>query len=74
MCNTCGIKKSKKSDLEEMVDRMELFYDEIVDILEMKYTAGSTNGDTLPPGINLTPPTVILPCSNLCFTMNKIKN
>ena len=30
---------------------MQLTYDEIVDILDVKYFAGSTNGYTLSPGI-----------------------
>ena len=30
---------------------MELTYDEIVDILDVKYIAGSTIGYTIPPGI-----------------------
>ena len=34
-----------------MVYRMELNYDEIVDILDRNYIAGSTNGYTIPPGI-----------------------
>ena len=38
-------------DLQDVVYRMELTYDEIVDILEVKYIAGSTVGYTLPPGI-----------------------
>ena len=35
-----------------MVYRMELTYDEIVDILDVKFIAGSTIGYTLPPGKN----------------------
>ena len=34
-----------------MVYRIELTYDEIVDILDVKYIAGSTIGYTLVPGI-----------------------
>ena len=34
-----------------MVYRMELPYDENVDILDVSYTTGSTIGHTLPPGI-----------------------
>ena len=33
-----------------MVYRMELTYDEIVDVLDVKYIAGSTIAYTLPPG------------------------
>ena len=38
-------------DREDLVYRMELTHDEIVDILDIKYIAGSTIGYTLPPGI-----------------------
>ena len=34
-----------------MVCRMQLTYDESVDILDVKHIAGSTNGYTLPPGV-----------------------
>ena len=34
-----------------MVYRMELTYDEIVDILDAEYIAGSNIGYTLPPGV-----------------------
>ena len=34
-----------------MVYRMELTYDEIVDIFDVKYIAGSTTGRTLTPGM-----------------------
>ena len=34
-----------------MVYRMESAYDEIVDILDVRYIAGSTTGYTLPTGI-----------------------
>ena len=37
----------KYKDLEDMVWRMELTYNEIVDILDIKYNAGSTIGYTL---------------------------
>ena len=42
---------------KDMVHRMELTYDEIVDILDIEYIAGSTNG--------CTPPTRIYEISNL---------
>ena len=45
------LKIIKYNDLEDMVFRMELTYDEIVDRLDIKYIAGSTKGYTLPPGI-----------------------
>ena len=35
-----------------MVYRMELPYDELVDILDLKYFAGSSVGYTLPPEKN----------------------
>ena len=34
-----------------MVYRMQLPYDEILDVLDVEYIAGSTMGYTLPPGI-----------------------
>ena len=34
-----------------MVCRLQLTYDEIIDILDVKYIAGSIIGYTLPPGI-----------------------
>ena len=34
-----------------MVYRLQLTFDEIIDILDVKYKAGSTTGYTLPPGI-----------------------
>ena len=30
---------------------MQLTYEEIIDILDIEYIAGSTNGYTLPPGV-----------------------
>ena len=42
---------NKKRHLEDMVYRIQLTYDEIVDILNFKYVAGSTKGNTLPPGV-----------------------
>ena len=35
-----------------MVQRIELTYDEILDTLDVKHIAGSTNGYTLTPGIS----------------------
>ena len=46
-----GLKKVKYKDLEGMVYRMELTYDEIVDILDVKNITGSTKRYTLKPGI-----------------------
>ena len=34
-----------------MIYRLQLTYDEIIDILDDKYNAGSTIGYTLPPGV-----------------------
>ena len=45
------IKSVKYRDLEDMVYRLQLTYDEIIDILDVKYIAGSTIGYTLPVGI-----------------------
>ena len=41
----------KYEDLEDKVHRMELTYDAVVDILDVKYIAGSTNGYILSTGI-----------------------
>ena len=40
----------KYKDLEDMVYRMDLSYDEIVDILDVEYIATSSTGYTLSPG------------------------
>ena len=45
------MKVAKYNDLEEMVYRFQLTYDELIDILDIKYFARSTKGFTLPPGI-----------------------
>ena len=34
-----------------MVYRLQLIYDELVDVLDIKYVAGSTKGYILPPGV-----------------------
>ena len=34
-----------------MVYRMQLTYEEIVDVLDVNYFTGSSNGYTIPPGI-----------------------
>ena len=45
------LKRVKYKDLEDLVYRMELTYDEIVDTLTVKYTAGSNIRCTMLPGI-----------------------
>ena len=45
------MKKNKYADLEDMVFRFGLTYNEIVDILDIKYIPTSTKGYTLPCGI-----------------------
>ena len=40
-----------KKDLEVMAYRLQLTYDETVDVLNVKYVAGSTKGYTIPPGV-----------------------
>ena len=45
------LKRVKCKDLKDMVYRVELTYDEIVDILDVKYFARSVNGNKLPIGI-----------------------
>ena len=41
----------KINDLEDMVFRMELTYNEILDILDVKYIPASTVGYTRPSGL-----------------------
>ena len=45
------LKRVKYKDLEYMLYRLQLNYDEIIDTLDVKYIAGSTCGYTLPPGV-----------------------
>ena len=45
------LKRVKYRDLEDMVFRLQLIYHEVVDILDVKYIAGSSKGYTLPPGM-----------------------
>ena len=44
------LKRVKYKDLRDLVFRIELTYDESVDILDIKNNAGATNGYKLPPG------------------------
>ena len=46
------VRRVKIKDFEDMVYREEVTYHETIDILDIKYTAGSTNGYTLPPSID----------------------
>ena len=46
-----GLKKVKYGDLEDMVYRMELTYNEIVDISDVKYVVGSNRGYSLQAGV-----------------------
>ena len=45
------LKRVKYKDLEDMVFRFQLTYNEIMDIFDVKYTAGPTIGYTVPPGV-----------------------
>ena len=45
------MKGAKYKDLEDMVNRLELPYEETVEIFDVKYNSGSTKGYTLQPGI-----------------------
>ena len=47
--NIKELKRVQYRDLEELVFRLQLTYHEIVDILDVKYIAGSTEGYTLAP-------------------------
>ena len=44
-----GLKRVEYKDREDMVYKMELTYDEIADILDVKYIGGSTIGYTVAP-------------------------
>ena len=46
-----ALKNAKYNDLEDMVYRMQLTYDEVFDRLDINYTAESSPGYTLPGGI-----------------------
>ena len=46
-----GLKKTKYNDLEDLVYRYQLTYDEIVDILDVKYICSKRTGYTLEPNI-----------------------
>ena len=46
------LKNAKYNVLADLVYRLQLTYDEIIDILDQKYIVGSSKGHTLPPGIN----------------------
>ena len=43
-------KNSKYNDPEDMVYRIQLTYDEIIDLLYLRYIPTSTIGNILPPG------------------------
>ena len=45
------LKKAKYNDLEDLVYRMQLTYDEIIDVLDLKYIPTKRTGYTLDPGI-----------------------
>ena len=45
------LKNSKYKDLEDLVYRFQLTYDEIIEILDLNYIPTTIKGYTLPPGI-----------------------
>ena len=45
------LRTNKYHDLEDLVYRMQLTYDEIMDMLDKKYFPSETSGYTSPPGI-----------------------
>ena len=55
-----------------MVYRLQLTYDEIIDILVIKYVDGSTKGYTLPPGIS-EPKDIKLMLKSLLLNRVKVK-
>ena len=46
-----ALKKARYHKLEDMVNRMQLTYNEIMDVLDIKYFPSERTGYTLPPGI-----------------------
>ena len=46
-----GLKEVKYIDLEDLVYRMQLTYDEIIDVLDLKYISTERRGYSLDPGI-----------------------
>ena len=42
-----GLRRAKYYDLEDLVYRMEVSYDEFMDVLDMKYTSATSFGYTL---------------------------
>ena len=42
---------SKKNDLEDMVYRMQLTYDQIIDTADLKCIPSKRTGYSLPPGV-----------------------
>ena len=46
-----GLKRVKYKDSQDMVSRTQLTFNEIVEVLDVKYIAGSTKGYTFPPSI-----------------------
>ena len=48
---TFKIRNAIYTDLDDLVYRFQLTYDEVIDILDLKYIVGSTKRYTLPPGI-----------------------
>ena len=45
------LKKAKYNDLDDLVFRFQLTYDEIIDLLDLKYNATKRTGYSLNPGI-----------------------
>ena len=45
------LKNAKYKDLEDLVYRFQITYDEIIDIRDPKHIGGSTKQYTLPPGV-----------------------
>ena len=46
-----GLKQANSHDLEDLVFRMQLAYDEFMEVLDIKYFPSKGTGYTLPPGI-----------------------
>ena len=73
------LKNAEDNDLEDMVNRMELTCDEIVDLLDIKYIATSSTGYTVPPGnheigeINLMLKSLLLEKVKIFITIDDVR-
>ena len=73
------LKEALYHDLEDMVNRMQLTYGEIMDALDKKYFPSERTGYTLPPGIyeigdfNKTPHNLLSDIVKVSFIIDDIR-